>query len=118
MATEANGSSSAGTPENGSESSTLILPTGETVESVPLVVGSFSIDDAIAMHLVDCAQCRSFTEHARPVPNIPRIGGQRDGHCTDYWQLQLMRANYEGARNNIVAHTEMGGEAQTGRPLE
>ena len=107
------GNSSANEAGNGSTSSGLILPTGERINSVPLVVGSFSIDDAIAMHLVDCDQCRRAIETLRPVGM-----GQKSGHCDAYWQLQLMRASYEGARNNIVAHTEYGDEAPKGGPLE
>jgi hypothetical protein len=76
------------------------------------MVGSFSIDDAITMHLVDCEQCRTFTEKGRPVPNVRVAGNRADGHCGTYWQLQLMRATYEGKVNNIVAHTEYGDEPQ------
>jgi hypothetical protein len=78
-----------------------------------LQVGSFSIDEAIQMHLVDCDQCRRVTITAKPVAI-----GQKSGHCDTYWQLQLMRANYEGQRNNFVAHTEYGDEAPKGRDLE
>jgi len=72
----------------------------------PLYVGHIPIDTAIQMHLVDCVQCRDATEKSRPVQL-----GQKSGHCNQYWQLQLMRADYEGAVNNIVAHTELGDEA-------
>jgi len=72
----------------------------------PLYVGSMTVDDAIQMHLVDCDQCREATNRAGPI----RLG-QHSGHCEGYWQLQLMRANHEGAVNNIVAHTEHGDEA-------
>jgi hypothetical protein len=75
------------------------------------MVGSFSIDDAIQMHLVDCNQCRDASETGRPVPNIRRPGGPRDKHCNTYWDLQIQRANYEGMVNNIVDHTELGDEA-------
>jgi hypothetical protein len=77
------------------------------------MVGSFSIDDAIAMHLVDCDQCRHAIENLRPVAI-----GQKSGHCNTYWHLQIMRANYEGKVNNVVAYTEYGDEAPKGRPLE
>src|SRR5579859_2778799 len=69
----------------------------------PLMVGSFDIDTAIQMHLVDCQQCRDFTMDARPMPNVRLSGGRKDGHCDAYWQLQWMRAEYEGKVNNIVA---------------
>jgi hypothetical protein len=107
------GNNSVPSPTNGEQSSRLVLPTGEAVESVPLAVGSFSIDDAIQMHLVDCIQCRKVTESGKPVAI-----GQKSGHCDTYWQLQLMRAQHEGSRNNIVAYTELGDEAPKGRPLE
>lgn len=74
---------------------------------------SVTIDDMIAMHLVDCAQCHDAVVNLRPVAL-----GQKSGHCDTYWQLQLQRANYEGAVNNIVARTEYGDEAKKGRPLE
>jgi hypothetical protein len=77
------------------------------------MVGSFSIDDAIAMHLVDCNKCRRAIEHLRPVSI-----GQKSGHCDQYWHLQKMRADYEGMVNNVVAVTEYGDEAPRGRPLE
>lgn len=93
-------------------------PSIERESGTPLMVGSFSIDSAIQMHLVDCQQCRDFTMCGRPVPNIRMPGGTKDGHCGTYWQLQLMRARYEGAVNNIVAHTEYGDEAATGKPLD
>jgi hypothetical protein len=80
---------------------------------LPLKVGSYDIDTAIQMHLVDCVQCRDVTEKGRPVPV-----GKKSGHCDAYWQLQIMRANYEGKVNNIVAYTELGDEAPKGRSLE
>lgn len=74
----------------------------------PLITDSgITIDDAINMHLVDCAQCRDATERRLPVKL-----GQKSGHCEVYWQMQLNRADYEGKINNIVAHTEHGDEAQ------
>lgn len=79
--------------------------------STPLAVGSFSIDDAIQMHLVDCRQCRDFAENGRPVPNVRPAGNRADKHCDAYWNLQLMRANYEGKVNNIVDHTEFGDQS-------
>jgi hypothetical protein len=75
------------------------------------MVGSFDIDTAIQMHLVDCVQCRDFTEHGRPVPNVRVAGNRADRHCDTYWQLQKMRADYEGAVNNIVDYTEYGDQA-------
>jgi hypothetical protein len=73
----------------------------------PLILtGGMTIDDAINMHLVDCTQCRDATERGKPVGL-----GQPSGHCDTYWHLQLMRADYEGAVNNIVRHTEYGDEA-------
>lgn len=81
--------------------------------SVPLVVGGMSIDDAINMHLVDCTQCRAASDRGKPV----RLG-QKSGHCDQYWHLQLLRANYEGTVNNIVAHTELGDEAPKMGQLE
>lgn len=80
--------------------------------SVPLVIGSYSIDDAIAMHLVDCDQCRKAISQLKPVSL-----GQKSGHCDAYWEMQLMRARYEGTVNNVVAHTEYGDEAPKGGNL-
>jgi hypothetical protein len=79
------------------------------------VLGSsdMSIDDQIAMHLVDCSQCRESVQKLKP-----RGLGQKSGHCDVYWQLQLMRARYEGEVNNIVAYTEYGDEARKGGSLE
>jgi hypothetical protein len=99
--------------ENGGQSSHSDSPTIKAAGGVPLAVGSFSIDDAIAMHLVDCDQCREAIQNLRPVP----MGG-KSGHCDTYWELQLMRARYEGEVNNIVAYTELGDEAPKGRALE
>jgi hypothetical protein len=112
MANES-GDRTAKQPANTSESSKLVLPSGETVESVPLQVGSFSIDDAIGMHLIDCTQCRNTIESQRPAGL-----GKKSGHCDTYWQLQLMRAQYEGKRNNFVAYTELGDEARKEGTLE
>ena len=83
----------------------------------PLMVDSFSgsaitIDDAIQMHLIDCDQCRAAV-NGRPLGNIQPPTGSRDKHCGQYWQLQLMRAEYEGKVNNIVSHTEDGWEDNT-----
>jgi hypothetical protein len=72
----------------------------------PLYVGHVTIDDAIQMHLVDCDQCRSAAERNRPVG----LGG-KSRQCSEYWHLQMLRADYEGSVNNIVAHTEFGDEA-------
>lgn len=99
-------------PENRNESSPNMSP-GTEAANVPLRVGSFSIDDAIAMHLIDCGQCRNAIENLRPVGL-----GQKSGHCDTYWQLQLMRADYEGAVNNIVAYDESGNEARKGGSLQ
>jgi hypothetical protein len=67
----------------------------------------------IAMHLIDCDQCRKATASRKPVAL-----GQKSGHCDAYWQLQLMRAEHEGRVNNIVAYTEFGDEARKGGALE
>lgn len=85
----------------------------DEAKSLPLVVGGMTVDDAIHMHLVDCNQCRDATERSGPV----RMG-QKSGHCGTYWHLQLLRANYEGSVNNIVAHTEHGDEAPIRGQLE
>lgn len=111
MASES-GTNPAKQQENRNESSSLTLPTGEQVTSVPLVIGSFSIDDAIAMHLVDCAECRAAIQTLKP-----KAIGQKTGLCDEYLQLQLVRAQYEGARNNVVAYTEFGDEAPKSREL-
>lgn len=107
------GGNPAGSMENQSESSRKDSPTTTTAGGVPLAIGSFSIDDAIAMHLVDCDQCRTAIQNLRPVGI-----GQKSGHCDAYWQLQLMRADYEGQKNNVVAYTEFGDEAQKGGELQ
>lgn len=106
------GDRNASEPESTGESSRKMSP-GMEAASVPLMVGSFSIDDAIAMHLVDCDQCRESIINLRPLGI-----GQRSGHCNAYWQLQLMRAEYEGKVNNVVAHNEYGDEAKKGGPLQ
>lgn len=72
----------------------------------PLYIGGLSIDDLIAMHLVNCDQCREA-----PFRDKKRRLGEKSSHCDTYWQLQLDRADYEGRVNNIVAHTEHGDEA-------
>lgn len=98
-------------PENYSESNGGPNPEISS-NPVSLQVGSFSVDDAIAMHLVDCDQCREAVNRG------PAKLGERSNHCDAYWQLQLMRAKFEGEVNNIVAHTELGDEAPTGGDLE
>lgn len=80
--------------------------TESEAKSLPLVIGGMTVDDAINMHLLDCVTCRDATERGKPVKL-----GHKSGHCSTYWHLQLLRANYEGAVNNIVAHTELGDEA-------
>ena len=112
---EKSGGRNAAQPENTNESGNSGSSTIRTAGGVPLLVGSssVSIDDAIAMHLVDCDQCRKAIQTLTPVP----IGG-KSGHCATYWDMQLMRARYEGEVNNIVAYTEHGDEARKGRPLE
>jgi hypothetical protein len=87
--------------------------TADEAKSLPLVVGGMTVDDAISAHLLECVTCRDVTEHAKPV----RLG-QKSGHCSTYWHLQLLRANYEGKINNIVAHTELGDEAPKMGQLE
>lgn len=106
------GGNSAEQPENFKQSLNSPYGPTQTEATVALGSGSFSIDDAIAMHLVDCDQCRTAASHGRPVAI-----GQRSGLCGTYWQLQLMRAKVEGKVNNIVAHTEYGDEAPTGGTL-
>jgi hypothetical protein len=100
----------ANSPETRKSSSHSASAITETEASVPmtrpLMVGSFSIDDAIGMHLVDCDQCRNAIVHLRPVGL-----GMKSGLCDAYFQLQLMRADYEGKVNGITAHTEYGDEA-------
>lgn len=78
-----------------------------------LYVGHVSVDDAIAMHLVDCDQCRFAYER-----QSPRQLGQKTGLCDEYLHLQVMRANFEGKINNVVAHTEYGDEAPVMGQLE
>lgn len=107
------GNNSASEPANSDESSSGISSITSEAAGVSLKVGSFEIDDAIAMHLVDCDQCRKAIATLRPVGI-----GQKSGHCGDYWQLQLMRADYEGKQNNVVAYTEFGDEARKGGGLE
>jgi hypothetical protein len=103
---------SAQSPENMNGSSQR-ESRSETIDARILTGSSKpSIDDMIGMHLVDCDQCRKATL-GKPVGI-----GQPSGHCGTYWQLQLMRAKYEGSVNNIVAHTEYGDEAPKGGELE
>jgi len=77
------------------------------------MIGGISIDDIIVMHLEQCDNCRMATEHL-----LPKGLGQRTGLCDTYLHLQIMRADYEGKVNNIVAHTEVGDEAPRGKPLQ
>lgn len=109
------GGRNAGRPENTGESANSDSSTINSAVSVPLLVGSsdITIDDAIAMHLIDCDQCREAIQNLRPVP----MGG-KSGHCDAYWELQLIRARYEGEVNNIVAYTEHGDAAPKSRPLD
>lgn len=79
----------------------------------PLYYGHITIDDAIAMHLVDCDRCRKAYESRQPA----RLG-QKTGLCDEYLHLQMLRANYEGKINNVVAHTEFGDEAQIVNKLD
>lgn len=72
-----------------------------------LYVGHVPIDTAIEMHLVDCDQCRYAYERMSP-----RQLGQKTGLCDEYLHLQMLKADYEGVVNNIVAHTEHGDEAK------
>lgn len=106
------GDKNAKSPENYKGSSNSGFDTIYQEATAALGIGSSSIDDVIQMHLVDCEQCR------KAVMRGPVAIGQKSGHCDDYWQLQLMRAQYEGGVNNIVAYTEHGDEAPKGRPLE
>lgn len=99
------GETSANQPKNSTESSEG--PSQEIdFEPVPLRIGSFDIDDVIRKHIIDCDQCREGIARSRPV----RLG-EKSKHCDTYWDLQLRRAEYEGAVNNIVGHTEFGDEA-------
>jgi hypothetical protein len=79
----------------------------------PLYIGGITIDDLIQLHLLNCDQCREWTERAGPVKL-----GEKSGHCDTYWQFQLDRANYEGKVNNVVAYTEYGDEAPIRGKLE
>lgn len=85
----------------------------DEARSLPLTIGGITIDDQIAMHLIECSTCRDTTERGGPVPI-----GAKSGLCSTYWHLQLMKANYEGKVNNIVAHTELGDEAPKMGQLE
>lgn len=92
-----------------------ISPPGSSEEyksAAGLAGSSFSLDDAISMHLVDCDQCRSAAL-AGPVKL-----GEKSRHCTTYFELQLMRAEYEGQVNNIVRHDEHGNLAPLRGHLE
>lgn len=107
------GSNSVSSRENSKESWTGNRDDFQNNAGTLIGSGEVSIDDMIAMHLIDCDQCRESIQQLRP-----RGLGQKSGHCGTYWQLQLMRAQYEGEVNNIVAYTEYGDEARKGRPLE
>lgn len=85
----------------------------DEARSQPLIVGGVTIDDAIVMHLIDCDTCLAVTERSGPL----RLG-QKTALCTTYLHLQILRANYEGKVNNIVAHTELGDEAPKMGQLE
>lgn len=107
------GASPARQPANRNASSNSGFDTTYREASAALGIDSSSIDDVIQMHLVDCVQCQHAITTLRP-----RAIGQKTGLCDQYLQLQLLRAQYEGKVNNIVAYTEYGDEAQKGRPLE
>jgi hypothetical protein len=85
----------------------------DEAKTLPLFIGGVAIDDLIAMHLTDCDTCRAATEKGRP----KRLGN-KTALCTEYLHLQLLRAQYEGKANNIVAHTELGDEAPKMGQLE
>lgn len=109
------GGNGAKTPGNGHPSPNTDSSIIKAAADVSQLLGSseITLDDVIAIHLIDCSQCRETSEHARPVAL-----GEKSGHCDAYWQLQLMRADYEGRANNIVAYTEFGDGARKGGPLE
>lgn len=98
-------------PPSSNTDSHIIVPG----DDVPKLLGSsdITLDETIQMHLTDCWQCRSAIVNDRP-----RAIGQRSGHCDIYWGLQLLRAQFEGSVNNIVAYTEYGDEAPKGHGLE
>ena len=109
------GDKPANQPGNGFRSSNSDSSITKAAADVSRLLGSseVTLDDVIAMHLIDCDQCRKASASGRPVAL-----GQKSGHCDSYWQLQLMRAEYEGRANNIVAYTEFGDAARKGGPLE
>jgi len=84
----------------------MVYDASDEAKAKPLYIGGLTIDDLIAMHLINCNQCSDAA-----VKDKPRRLGQKSSHCDTYWQLQIDRANYEGRVNNIVAHTEHGDEA-------
>lgn len=88
---------------------------GETQRNAAIPDGSSSVtlDEAIQMHLIDCDQCRRVSITAKPVAI-----GQKSGHCDTYWAMMLLRAEFEGKVNNIVAHNEYGDEAPKRGRLE
>lgn len=102
-------------PANGNQSNDSDSSTTKAAADVSRLLGSsdITLNDVIAMHLVDCVQCNNATRRQRPVAL-----GQKSGHCDDYWQLQLMQAKHEGSVNNIVAYTEFGDSARKGGSLE
>ena len=79
----------------------------------PLFIAGLTIDKVIQNHLQECDQCRETAAKDGPA----RLG-DHSGHCGTYWHFQLMRAKHEGAVNNIVAHTELGDEAEIRGRLE
>lgn len=85
----------------------------DEAKAQPLYIGGLTIDDLITMHLLNCTTCRDVSEKAGPV----RLG-EKSRHCSEYWHMQLLKANYEGNVNNIVAHTELGDEAPIMGQLE
>jgi hypothetical protein len=100
-------------PESRNESSEKGSHGAKLNASILADSSDMTLDEAIAWHLVDCDQCRKVAEIARPVGL-----GMKSGHCDTYWALQLLRANFEGTVNNIVAHTEYGDEAPKRGRLE
>jgi len=92
----------------------------EEARAHPLYIGGMTIDDLIALHLLNCDQCIEAARRSGP----KRLGGtgdrlgQKTNLCDTYLQLQLDRANYEGRVNNVVARTEFGDEAPVRGQLE
>jgi hypothetical protein len=68
------------------------------------------LGDVLERHLRDCPRCQ-LSLAAKPVPNVLEPHMTRTKLCGEWFAIIMDYAQYEGAVNNVVAHTETGTEA-------